>query len=335
MNQTTTQLPPEKLKGVIHNELHKISNNDRWKITGSVIQSRQCQIFKAEESTSGLTLAIKHYSNSTSDVAPKQQYEAFQRCHTTMANGNATYRVPATYFINQKHRIFAMEWISGKSLHSLCWRPFQSNRITNDHLERSGRWLRHFHESGEIRQEKINFSHTLKSIEKQIERVGPKYHQDPSFAASYLELEQIIEQLPGDNHPTALLHGDFTPANLLFSEKRVTGLDIWATVRGSIYSDIARIMTYLSVAYPLAIPPWSGNSTELHNRLFVPFCRGYGFDLADPTSGLFRTCLLAEHFRRRVVIGHRPVSPMGLVTNSYQQRYLKYQFDAVKKQLGK
>ena len=100
LTPTSNQLSLDIFTGLQH-----IDSNESWELFGPVIKSRECHIYRAEAQVSKLVLAIKHYSTAISTVAPKQQFEAFQRYQCTMTADDVIYKVPQTYYLNQKKRL--------------------------------------------------------------------------------------------------------------------------------------------------------------------------------------------------------------------------------------
>ncbi|MBN2427414.1 MAG: phosphotransferase [Deltaproteobacteria bacterium] len=317
------------LQQIIRQTLQTIESDAEWLLTGPVIRSRECDIYRATSSTSGLTLAVKHFTATGNPKAALQQYNALQNYQKTMAETETSCRVPTIFGYDTEHRFLVMEWVAGRSLHRLLWTPLLRNEQVETALHRTGHWLRCFHKASNISSSPVVFAHYQEIVEQRVVRslggaqpVGSAFQ---GFGEAYNVLRDLLSCLPPTDAPHAVLHGDFTPFNLLLGNDQTTGFDIWAQVRKPVQVDLARMVTYLTIAYPLLTQQPVYDDPNRFAKRLLPLLEGYGQDLVQPASLHFRLCLLTEYLRRWLVIGSRPRSLKGIVTNTYLIAQVKKQ----------
>lgn len=175
----------------------------------------------------------------------------------------------------------------------------------------------------------VDFSDYLKGIENQLKENQETHPLQGTrqyfFHNAYAFLQQTISVQPKTEGPCAIQHGDFTPFNLLLNDDKTCGLDIWATQRKSVDVDLARMVTYLTVAYPLLTRGSVYSEKGKLQELLDPLFHGYGLDRVNPTSTQFKISLLAEYLRRWWVISCRPHTIKGAVTDRYLLRQIEKQ----------
>ena len=320
----------------IREALLQLNNCGDWEITGPVIKSRECDIYRAHSLISDQILAIKHYHSHTNPTATMKQFEALNRYQHTILIEGQQYKIPRVFIHEKENRLLIMEWIPGKSFHHLLWRPISNNKQI---LSSVGGWLRAFHGASVIDSAPVNFGDYLKSVKKRIEMEEKDSLQASSshrlFSESYKILKQYISNLPAANAPHAISHGDFTPSNIILKDEQVTGIDIWAnTTRKPIYIDVARMTVYLTIAYPLFTRCLVFDARGRVPNDIMSFLEGYGTDLINPQSEHFKISLLSEYLRRWLSISNRPLTIKGTVTDKYQIARIKKQIHAISNLLG-
>ena len=322
-----------KKNHIIREALNKIEENGNWQLIGPVVKSRECNIYRAYAIKSDRTLAVKQYLPHINLAAPQQQFDAFQRYQHPMALKDAELKVPQVFFYDRKNQLLLMEWVAGKSLHHCFWIPSIQNKRNQDSLKKTGEWLRLFHETSVINTCELNFTRELKVVENRITQYSENHlSSNPNFQfflRSYAILKQAISNLPPTNVPHAIAHGDFTPSNMLLDHERIVGLDIWASARKPIYVDLARMIVYLTIAYPLITRQLIYNDSGKIQKKIALLLKGYGKDIVDPSSSIFKLFLFLEYLRRWLAIKNRPRSIKGSVTDRYQLSQIKKQIQAV------
>jgi len=318
--------PSNKKFDLFKELLTSIVPDTRWNITGPVIQSRECDIYLATSCASDLSLAIKDYHPGASRATPEQQFSAFERCHPDMTDTSPQLKVPKVFLVNTQHRLLVMEWIDGTSLFHHLWNPGINKQFLTTQLQQVGAWLRKYHDLSQPELTKSKIIDLMKPFNQNSDDLEDSPFSQSDFFQYVFSFLQRLEG-KGTVLPTmdAIVHGDFTPANILLADKRVYGLDIWGTVRRPIYHDVCRMVVYLAIAYPFYTV---GNIFTKHALLtskIACFVEGYGTDRLNPKSAIFKISLLVELLRRWRVISSRQDRLVTSVTNYYQLKRIEQQ----------
>lgn len=320
-----SHLSDQKIK-LFKELLASVEPASRWNITGPVIQSRECDIYRAGASSLNLTLAIKDYHPGASRATPEQQFSALERCHPAMTDLSPQLKVPKVFLVNAQHRLLVMEWIDGTSLLHHLWNPFNKKQLLTDRLHHVGAWLRKYHDLSQPESSQTKLKDLLKPFNKNNSNPEGFYLSRSVFFQSVLEFFQGLEE-EGTMLPTidTIVHGDFTPANMLLADQKVYGLDIWGTMRRPIYHDVCRMIVYLGVAYPFYMVENLFTKQSLLTSKITCFIEGYGTDRLNPLSATFKIFLLIELLRRWRVIASRQDNLVTSVTNYYQLKRIEQQ----------
>ena len=306
--------------------LTTIEPDTRWNITGPVIQSRECDIYRANSDFSHLALAIKYYHPGASRATPEQQFSALERCHPDMTDTSPQLKVPKVFLVNTQHRLLVMEWIDGTSLLHHLWNPVMKKQLSAAYLYQVGAWLRKYHDLSHPKSSHIVIAEYLKLLNKNNGDSVSTASSRSVFFQSVFDFLQHLEE-KGTVLPTmdAVVHGDFTPANILLADDRIYGLDIWGTVRRPIYHDVCRMIVYLAIAYPFYMVGNIFTKQASLTSKIACFVEGYGTDRLNPQSATFKIALLVELLRRWRVISSRQGSLVTSVTNYYQLKRIEQQ----------
>lgn len=301
--------------------LSMIDASSAWHITTQPIRARKCDIYKI--SGGNRTLALKVYKPGiASDAAPALQYEALQRCNKAALNQPAL-RAPKALAFLPDERAILMEWQTAATLRATLWRKFNSSNQRLDLVRRSGAWLRAFHELSDVSIEPLDGRKLSAKLDTQIK---PK----PCSATRLIDsipfnraLDRFREIAASFNEPTphALLHGDFTPTNLLADDTEIVGMDMWGARSGPAFEDIARMLAYLGVVSPFAL---ARAPLDPQGSLTSEFMQGYGEDVMNAKSSAFHLVLLYQQLRRWLVYADKkassPMSPMTHWQHAQNQR---------------
>ncbi len=303
--------------------VRSIEDQPDWQISGPLIRSRECTIYKACSVGAGLELAVKSYLAGINPMASVKQAEALSNCRDTMVGKEKKYAVPEMHAYDRHQGFLAMEWVAGRSLHYNLWTL--SNKEQS--LFRVGRWLRVFHEASGIAGVEEKSAKYLGIVEKRIgdhpARLSAEGPDHALFVSACECLRRAVELELSFEAPHAVSHGDFTPFNLMISKERVVGLDIWGTQRKPILDDLIRMMVYLTLAYPLLTRQQRIDSSNGFHQRISPLLDGYGLDLIEPDSLHFKIALLSEYLRRWLIIARRSRTFVEKAFDSYQLAQVK------------
>lgn len=302
------------------------------------VRSRECNIYRIDIANSNVSLAIKHYHTSANPAAPQLQFDALTRYQQTMTQRESTFRVPVVYMFDNSNRVLVMEWFSGLSLHSHLWKCCYSQPKRNLVIQRTGQWLRAFHEASSIFSAPF---HPTKYLEILEERIA-LYHQtsygfphlDPLFTQALITLKKQISARASSNCLYAAAHGDFTPANILLDENTIFGLDIWATERKPIFVDLSRMAVYLTIAYPSLTDFFNHKHTGcVHPNVFA-LLKGYNLNLSRNDITHFHLSMLSEYMRRWLVIDNRPLTLNRVFNKPFLISRIKHHIRCLISRLG-
>lgn len=298
MMSTAEEIMQEQLGST----LNKLAPNAHWRLSGPVGRARKCDIFKITNNMHTHTLALKIYRpNVTKARGAKTQFSALEKLRT---NNHPSYvAAPHAYAFLPDANAFIMDWIHGLPLQSLLWRGALSPTLQLTLVSKVAQWLRHFHEHSGISHEAMNCNELLDRLSSRLPANSAQISTmkgAETFAAAYAYLQ---------NHaantqmlaPHALLHGDFTPTNMLIQGDEVIGIDIWGARRAPIYEDIARMLTYLCINSPHALKRAPLIAGDQPTELFTAFSAGYGHDFMHYNTPALWYIMLYQHLRRWLV----------------------------------
>ncbi len=305
----------QRILNQFRTELDDIAPCTTWAVTATAGNSRKCDIYVLASPHTAKKLAIKIYRpGMVSDRAPKAQYKAMLRAHGKLA-------CPKAYGFLPDDRAILMDWIEGPRFRSVLWQQIlhPSKRLAL--VEQTGRWLRQLHDLSSPQTEPFDGGKMIAKLHIQLtkhEAAAKALGLDEVFNASLKTLEQLAPVIDADI-PHSLLHGDFTPSNLLVKNDTILGIDIWGARRAPIYEDAARMLAYLSVTSPFSLSP---RPLGADSALMNAFIDGYGKDQINPEEPAWRFTLLYQQLRRWIVYQNRlkqqtiPLVPFWLVSRS-------------------
>lgn len=246
-----------------------------------------------------------------------------------MADTHATYRVPKVYFYDYDHRLLIMEWLNGISLQKQLWHSSLNRTCRISSIHKSGEWLRAFHEVSTLSNESVDFTCYLTVIKQRIALQSTNHLPNTPDSTLFVRAYQILNRQISTSKPIAvphaIVHGDFTPANVVLERDHVIGIDIWALERKPILIDLARMAVYLTVAYPPLRGENIYDAAERMHQSVKALTDGYGTDLAQPETQHFKLALLSEYLRRWLVIDKRPLTAKNFITKPYLISRIKQQ----------
>ncbi len=245
-------------------------------------------------------LALKIYRNSiASETAPQIQFRALERCQSAQQN-SARLRAPTPYAFLKDEKAILMDWLAAPNLHSRLWQLWFSRSKRLDLVEASGAWLRAFHDLSCISYESFEGNKLLAKLNsrtKNNQDAAAALQTNKNWATAFESFEKKASEISSQS-PHALLHGDFTPSNVLADERGIIGIDMWGARHAPVFEDAARILTYLAINSPFSL-----SSVPLHSDgpLVSAFARGYGTDVLDTRSPAWIFTLLYQQLRRGLV----------------------------------
>jgi tRNA A-37 threonylcarbamoyl transferase component Bud32 len=291
--------------------------SDIWKFDGNIVRSRESNIHRLTNPNTGQKLAVKAFHKSTNIGTAQIQYDALLQYQTQMTPDNCANRVPKVYHFNEEYRYVVMEWLAGRELHTYLWRAIGNPKSQQKLAEKTGAWLRAFHDASGPTMETIEASQITERLNRRISKhaANSPVLDDPLFKEVKNKLDGRLEVLGKTKAKVAVTHDDFTPTNLMIQDDQIVGFDIWALYRKPVISDLARMIVYLSIAYP----PLFGTKSYSLRHTCMAFLRGYDRDLNLLKDGsLLNLSVTTELLRRWIVIEARKPNLVGQVVKNYQ-----------------
>ena len=159
---------------------------------------------------------------------------------------------PLSYF--PEWNAIVMEELPSKSLDEIAY-DFRTRlsvpkhfQLFEDSLYRGGQWLRVFHQTlGDWKFEHFAAQDFAKRVDRKIQQLTPLVSDQLDLTPMHLDLMQLIKQLDGIEVPHVKLHGDYFFKNILVTpDKRVAVIDLYLQKWGSIYEDLATMITEIA-----------------------------------------------------------------------------------------
>lgn len=297
--------------------LQELAPGVRWRLEGPVGRTRKCIIYRLS-APEHASLALKQYKPGVaSAAAPGLQYEALMRCQDAAATGSPVPAPQAHAFAPDIGAVL-MEWVDAPQLRTLLWRtalrPGHRRRL----ITRTARWLRSFHDLSPVAVEPLDGTKLLRKLQGKLDASAAAplmMHGDPLFREALAAFTETAQQ-GGLEAPHALLHGDFTPSNILIDKGDVIGIDMWGARRGPVLEDIARMLTYLAIVSPFALAraPLAAGAP-----LMSAFAEGYGHGPLKGGSKAVNFVMLYQQLRRWQVYADRRMAGTGGPVSRWQQ----------------
>ncbi len=292
--------------------LSAVDATSDWHIDGPNVRARKCNIFKLANANRALALKV-YKPGMVSSEAPNIQYRALVRCNQAVQHQPLLRAPTALAFLPDENAIL-MDWLTAPSLRSVLWRKFAAPHKGLELVTAAAKWLRAFHELSGIKLEPVTGNKLASKLSTQMARkpdAMTALEEDPAFQTALNSFFDAASNACG-NAAHALLHGDFTPTNLLVDDAGIIGMDMWGARRAPVYEDIARMLAYLGIVSPFAV---SLSPLSPDNKLIQTFARGYGGDIFDPQSPHLPIILLYQQLRRWLVYSGKrnsqPLSPLA------------------------
>ncbi len=269
-----------------------------WRMSGPAVRARKCDIYKVANRTRALALKI-YRPGMVSGAAPGIQYRALVRCNQAAAH-HPLLRAPLARAFLADERAILMDWQNAPTLRSVLWKKAGSPRRRLDLITATAKWLRAFHELSGIKLGPMNSDQLTAKLNTQMARKPEAMallEQDTAFQTALCQFREAAANI-GENAPHALIHGDFTPTNLLVDGAAIIGMDMWGARQAPVYEDIARMLAYLGVVSPFSLSP---SPLSPRSALVQAFACGYGENLLDPRSTHLPMVILYQQLRRWLV----------------------------------
>lgn len=253
-----------------------------WVVAGVPLECRKSRVIPLVERGGKHRAGLKIYSEAR---AAERQAAGLQ--YAAAMNMLPGHGAPTLYDHDPQAASLLVEWVPARHLEQVLVRSVASPSGHCRTIERVGDWLRAFHGLGGIVEGDFDSARYRTQLDARMGAATAGMQAlsaDPLWRRSLAWLSAELDRLEGAPVPLACTHGDFTFTNVLVSQDRVTGIDIWADRWLPLAEDLARMFVYLAMGdlFPLQARLWPVPLAE--RRAQQSLLRGYGgFDSRSAT----------------------------------------------------
>ncbi|MGI9464965.1 MAG: phosphotransferase family protein [Aestuariivirgaceae bacterium] len=292
-----------------------------WNVTGPVLTTRNCWIFKATAGRYPGGVAVKIYRLLK---RPRQivWYAAALRKYSEGMPAEQGLAVPKVLHVQPKKFAMIMEWVDGRLLRQVLLMTDVTPQQRAQRIERCGAWLRKFHELSDIKVQPFDHFRMVALTRRRI-RNSPGF-ADYQESGDWLARAQAIldrhgELFDGEDVPYSTVHGDVTTTNLLINGQAIYGLDFDARHRRPIAGDICRLLVHLDVCRYFLTPRRAMDQAASDRRDVEALRQGYGADLFP--SGRFYSFVQLNEVVRRIAVRSDDNASQGFAAGRHLELY--------------
>ncbi|MEZ5536528.1 MAG: phosphotransferase [Thiolinea sp.] len=324
------------LQQQIMQQLSQCTGCDDWVISESVIEARECVVYKISSSSYPRAVAIKIYR----DRQPKKnkvmpQYAALKRFSALLNQADSEFRVPQAYGSFPEQRVFLMEWIDAPALERRLWRYCYSKNIQQSDMRRTFAWLNHFHQQGDLSAKPVNINRYPNRLQQFIvdHEGAALLVANKIFRRGFECIKELANQFRGMEVAHARLHGDFTPANILLGDDVVTAIDITGVQLLPVAEDITLQLSYIAIGYPNMLTRMDFKHPPDTWPLLSVILDAYGYPQDEEQRRFLLYVFLYQLLRRWLVIAHRNKSRSTPLLDRWRLRNSEMIVDGVSRAL--
>jgi len=231
--------------------LEKKTGVNNWSLSGPEIEARECVIYRATSSKFTFDIAIKVYRKIIKNNSILQ-HDILKKLNDTLNINNNENFVPKVFGSFPEHGTFLMEWVNSPPLERRLWRYFYSKKRVQNDINRTYKWLKSFHDITSVENKKVDIDFYTATLNECIRnhKMSVKLLENKVFQFGKLCFENYKNNYFNFKTAHALLHGDFTPSNILIDDTKVTGIDIFGNQNLPVANDISLQLSYIAIEYP-------------------------------------------------------------------------------------
>lgn len=221
-----------------------------WTISDKIIESRECQIYRASSNDYHHNIAIKAYRQGF--ALSIGQYTALENSATVLNHSGSKYRVPKCYGHLAQQQMVMMEWINAPTLQYRLLRFCYNNKKQQNDMGRAFIWLKKYHlRHGELQSKAVDIDWYFKDLQHHIQKFDfdKQLQEDDIFMQGLETIKSKAKMFNNFPTPFAKAHDDFTPSNILMDDTVTTGIDLHDAPLKPICDEIALQLSYLSTGY--------------------------------------------------------------------------------------
>jgi tRNA A-37 threonylcarbamoyl transferase component Bud32 len=248
----------------------RLSSEDSITVSGPRYAGYNSRVFKVAcpqlPSVCALKFCLVARTLEPDSASARHQFTTLKKIARATPAGNHL-RVPAPVFLIEDQGVLLTEWVSGKNLSDIFFSIGCSRRRADHLIKQAAAWLYYFHAANRRSPGTLDTANKLGIIARH-ETV-----KDPIFAYCHLLLRQLAEASGAMVLPRSWVHGDFKADNLIFSRKRVFGLDIHAKHKHVVINDIAEFLNQIELDLtPWRCPQLYSYKTSLFQTFITRYC---------------------------------------------------------------
>ena len=290
-------------------------NGAPWQFVKQVYAKRGSYVYRARPGNGGQSdVAVKLFTSDNDKKTSRRQYDALASCW--QAGFQA---VPRPLYYSDADAAMVMQWVDGHHLARSLFKASLFRRDASRFFMAAGDWLDAFHTINRAEEQPFDPSPVLKKVRRKLDGVRGTF-QLKRLASISDRYEQLGRNLAGHPVEYVVLHGDFTPRNLFWSDGQAVGFDTLGSRRGVALEDICRFFMYVMVRAPLFRSPDAvgvfGESGD-----WQTFMEAYGNLVQDPD--LVRFILLGEALCRWSALNTPGVEAGKFMVHSIENKRLQ------------
>lgn len=229
---------PEAIKAALVEHFGGQQADFYCELLGPPYRTKKSVVYCGDCSLYSERVAIKWVQNAAGLI----QYDALIQAEKMLGSAGE-YSVPHPIAKLENEKIFVMEWIEGKSLSKLLSQKFLSRANAVSYVNRAGCWLHRFHKMEAFPHAQLPFEKRTQSLRTDI--AAAQLEDDTFTRAAFRLLEETREFAGNFSLPQGVIHGDFTPDNIVLSEGRTVGLDFALRHRNVVVFDLANFIVHM------------------------------------------------------------------------------------------
>lgn len=291
---------------------HKIFTNlnegkcNEWQLTPTTIEARECQIFQARNMNTGQLAAIKRFREPRKNLP--QYFKKQTALALRMKQNGSEYRTPEPLTYLADENIYCSEWVEALTADYIFWRYFYQRQRQQKAMRSCMGWLKHYHLSSTYQFQTVQAKRYPMHVQRMLDDTHTETSlvQNTVFQHGHKCLKLFAAEFTNLQAPHALIHGDFTPSNILLTPKMSYGIDIGHSAQSPTIDDLTSMLTYIAVGYPNMLTAGDMRQTLSHWPLPKILLSAYEPDLSkQPDHQFFAYVFLFQILRRWLVVEQR------------------------------
>jgi hypothetical protein len=295
-----------------------VSESATIRLKGPVARSPWSKIYLGDGSAFENPIVVKVCTDPATGAPASEvaidAYNALER-FAQLASGDPVLRCPEPLYVFPEEGIVVAEWIDGPNLEKVFARASAAEAV--EAARQAGNWLGRLQHLTELHSAPLPVAALLQGLDE-VYRANRRAFRTVIRKATMDVLRRTADIIAEQDVLWTSSYGDFKPANLIWRERRLYGLDMNAGPPGPAIGDVAHFLNHTATT----ISP-TGLFVPLTGRLERAFCDGYALDGGRELPELpLAWTRLANAVRLRANAGSWSRPPRLWITNWMLDRLL-------------